>query len=523
MKKTVNINVSGIIFHIDEDAYTKLNNYLNSLKTHFQSVEGNSDIIDDIEARIAELLQEKLSSAKQVISIEDVNAVIEIMGQPSQFEEEEQAGEYAQGTGSTKTTKRFYRDPDEKVIAGVCSGIGAYLHWDPVIIRVLFIISLFIGGFGIAMYLILWVVIPEARTTAEKLEMRGEKINVSTIEQSINEEVSTIKEQLNNLSETTKETFRKGSPVRSPIEQIFKGIGEVLRVFGKTLLIILGVTISLLGISFLIMLLALLFGWGGNIFVDGEIAFLSFPALVDLTVGCSINPFYLQLALLLFLGIPTILLLYAGSRLIFKFDRIPYFGITAFNVWLIGLVICVFYSFKIYRSYQAEGTYHKKIAITQPVTDTLYLQYNHLIPIDNFYPDEYEVFEEMRISKDDLGNHYLIPAIRIITGSNDHIEVTKRVDARGRSMSEAKRLAQEVKYEIQQTGDTLLFPTYAEMSDKKCWRGEEIVVTIRVPEGQYLMIGQGKWRYQHEYYSDIFRYSQEELFVATDSGLDRLY
>ncbi|MBC8314060.1 MAG: PspC domain-containing protein [Bacteroidales bacterium] len=520
MKKTVNINVNGIIFHIDEDAYTKLNSYLNSLKKHFQTVKGSSDIIDDIEARIAELLQEKLSGTKQVISIQDVDEVIEVMGQPSQFEEEGTAEEQAPEAGPTKTTKRFYRDPDEKVVAGVCSGIGSYLHWDPVIIRILFIISLFIGGFGVALYLILWIVIPEAQTTAEKLEMRGEKINVSTIEQSIHEEVSTIKDKLNDLTETTKEKFRKGSPVRSPIEQIFKGIGEVLRVFGKALLIILGVTISLIGISFFIMLLAVLFGWGGNVFVDGEIAILSFPAMVDLTIGCSINPFYMQLALLIFLGIPVILLLYAGTRLIFKFDRIRYFGITAFNIWLIGLVICVFYAFKIYRNYKAEGRYHQEIAITQPISDTLYLQYDHQLPNDNFYLDEYEVFDDIKISRDDLGNYYLIPTIRIMTGYNDHIDVSKRIEARGRTMSDARHLAQAVKYEIRQSGDTLMFPLFAEMEDDKCWQGEQIVVTIRVPEGQYLMFGVGKWRYQHEYYHDTFSYSQEELFVLTDSGLD---
>ena len=523
MKKTVNINVNGIIFHIDEDAYTKLNSYLNSLKKHFQTVEGSSDIIDDIEARIAELLQEKLSGTKQVISIEDVDEVIEVMGQPSQFEEEGTADEQAPEAGPTKTSKRFYRDPDEKVIAGVCSGIGAYLHWDPVLIRILFIISLFIGGFGVALYLILWIVIPEAQTTAEKLEMRGEKINVSTIEQSIHEEVSTIKDKLNDLTETTKEKFRKGSPVRSPIEQIFKGIGEVLRVFGNALLIILGVTISLIGISFFIMLLAVLFGWGGNVFVDGEIAFLSFPAIVDLTIGCSIDPFYMQLALLIFLGVPVILLLYAGIRLIFKFDRIRYFGITAFNVWLIGLVICVFYAFKIYKNYKAEGRYHQQIAITQPISDTLYMQFDHLLPNDNMYMDEYDVFEDIKISRDDLGNFYLIPIIRIMTGYGERIEVSKRIEARGRTVSDAKQLAQEVKYPVRQTGDTLLFPLFAEMADENCWRGEQIVVTIKVPVGQYVKLGEGRWRYQHEYYSDTFRNYGNELFILTDTGLDHIH
>jgi len=522
MKKTVNINVSGIIFHIDEDAYTKLNSYLDSLKIHFQTVEGSSDIIDDIEARIAELLQEKLSDSKQVISIRDVDEVIEVMGQPSQFDEEGPAEEQAQEAGSTKTTKRFYRDPDEKVIAGVCSGIGAYLHWDPVIIRILFIISLFAGGFGIALYLILWIVIPEAITTAEKLQMRGEKVNISNIEKSIQEEVNTIKDKLNNLTETTKEKFRKGSAPPSPIEQIFKWIIAALKIFGKILLVILGIAFTLIGISFLIALLALIFGWGGAIFVDHNVAILSFPAFMGLILGCTLNPFYIQLTLLILLGVPVILLLYTGIRLIFRLDGIKYVGVTAFNIWLIGLVIAVFYSFKIYNLFKAGDIHRQQIPITQPVSDTIYLKYVNLLEAEELQLDLYAMFDDIKISKDYEGNFYLIPVVKIEASDGEQVEVTKKAYSRGATFSEAKIRSREIHYNIQQKGDTILFDPLAQFPEEDCWRGQELYISVKVPEGKYLSLDEGRWRMQGEYYHYTRITDGRRLYKATDSDFEEV-
>ncbi|NQV01673.1 MAG: PspC domain-containing protein [Bacteroidia bacterium] len=523
MKKTVNINVSGIIFHIDEDAYTKLNAYLESLKSHFHSMEGSSDIIDDIEARIAELLQERLSQTKQVISIQDVNEVILVMGQPSQFAEEETPEEEAPATENGRTTKRFYRDPDNKIVAGVCGGIGAYLHWDPVIIRILFIISLFAGGFGAFLYLILWVVIPEATTTTEKLEMRGERVNISNIEKSIHEEVSALKDQLKNLTQSTKQNFQRGSASFTPIEQILKGGIEVLKVFGRILLIILGVTLVLIGISFFIALLAFIFGWGGTIFVDSDIAILAFPDIMNLFIGCTMNPFYIQLALLILLGIPVILLLYSGIRMIFKLDGVRYFGVSAFNIWLIGLVICVFFAFKVYNHFKAEDKFHQQKEVIQPLSDTLYLKYEENAAIEELQLDEYEVFDGTTLSRDYDGNYYLIPIIRIMTGYSNRIEVNTTIEARGRTTSEAKKNTRNVNYPIRQSVDTLLFPSIAALEEEECWSGEQITVTVRVPVGQCLILGAGDWRYQHEYYYDRFRNYREQSYILTDTGLEEIY
>jgi len=520
MKKTVNINVSGIIFHIDEDAYTKLNNYLESLKSHFHSTEGSNDIIDDIEARIAELLLEKLGQTKQVITIRDVNEVIVVMGQPSQFAEDDTHGETAPSHKTSSSSKRFYRDPDNKVIGGVCGGIGAYLHWDPVIIRILFIISLFAGGFGALLYLILWVVIPEATTTTEKLEMRGEKVNISNIEKSIQEEVSSLKDQLKNLTETTKQNLRRSGASPSPIEQVLKGVMEVLRVFGRILLIIIGIVLVLVGISFFIAFMAVVFGWGGSILIDSDVLIMSFPSSLNLILGCSFNPFFIQASLLILFGIPIILILYSGIKLIFRFEGIRYFGITLFNIWLIGLVIGVFYSFKIYNLVKADATDQQRIEITQPVSDTIHLSYSDWGPIDELSLDTYEVFDNISLYKDQERNYYLIPSVRVEPAKGDQVEVIKRGFARGKSASEAKTRLSMVRYNIQQTGDTLFLDHVGTFPQDDCWRGQKIMVTVKVPEGKYVALSKGEWRIENEYsfYTRIL--DNTKLYQMSSSGLD---
>ncbi|RLD61769.1 MAG: hypothetical protein DRJ05_01845, partial [Bacteroidetes bacterium] len=195
MKKTFTVNVNGIVFHIDEDAYNVLNDYLSSIKKHFSKTEGRDEIISDIEARIAEMLQENINGKNQVITIEHIEKVIEVIGLPSEFE-----GEDAYEDNNKSKSKRLYRDPDNTMIAGVCSGLGNYFQADPVWFRLIFVLAVVFGvGTGLIVYLILWIVVPEAKTTAEKLEMKGEKVNLSNIESSIKEELDKLKDKFNDF------------------------------------------------------------------------------------------------------------------------------------------------------------------------------------------------------------------------------------------------------------------------------------------------------------------------------------
>lgn len=228
MNKTFTINLNGRVYHINDDAFDVLNGYLDNLKRYFAQEEGAQEIMEDIEARIGELFTERMRYGMQVIGLADVQDVISIMGHPEEIASEDTTQEPV----NTETTvqpaetqeaqpksepepageehgarkpKRLFRDPDDKIIAGVCSGLGTYFNVEPWIFRALFILT-FLFGFGapVLIYVVLWIVIPEANTVAKKLQMRGEEANVENIRQAINEgetAAANTPKQKNTLSE----------------------------------------------------------------------------------------------------------------------------------------------------------------------------------------------------------------------------------------------------------------------------------------------------------------------------------
>lgn len=193
MKITVNINLGGYSFNIDEDAYAELKTYLKSLEIHFAGEESSAEIMSDIESRMAELFRARMG-LRQVVSIEDVRYVISVLGNPEDISGEPASS--AEGRQS-RHYRRMYRNPDQRIIGGVCSGLAAYFGVDPVIVRILFIILAFIGALGIILYLILYIVLPEARTTAQKIEMRGNPVNIQNI-------TDTVKKEFNNVRRSMK-------------------------------------------------------------------------------------------------------------------------------------------------------------------------------------------------------------------------------------------------------------------------------------------------------------------------------
>ncbi|HOC88858.1 MAG TPA: PspC domain-containing protein [bacterium] len=193
MKITVSTNLAGYAFHMDEDAYQHLRHYLVRLEKEFSSEQGAEEIIADIEARMAELFKMRLDKYKQVISLPDIEAVLAVLGSP----------EAISGNGNEDYTchravpRHFYRDPDGRVFGGVCAGLAAYFSINPLWIRILFALLALAGSFGIWLYLILWLVLPEAATTAQKLEMRGEPVTIANIKQAVKDEFVAVKKKIN--------------------------------------------------------------------------------------------------------------------------------------------------------------------------------------------------------------------------------------------------------------------------------------------------------------------------------------
>ena len=193
MKITVSINLGGYSFNIDEDAYAELKRYLKNLELHFAGEESSSEILSDIETRMAELFRTKLTNYKQVIDISDVHQVITVLGTPEDISDNE--GPTVRDKFSSPGYHRMYRDTDHRVIGGVCAGIAAYWDIELWLVRLIFFI-LAMMGVGFLIYLILYIVLPEAKTTAEKIAMKGNPVNIHNIKNSVKQEFDTVRKNM---------------------------------------------------------------------------------------------------------------------------------------------------------------------------------------------------------------------------------------------------------------------------------------------------------------------------------------
>lgn len=205
MNKVININLGGHALTIDDDAYQALDRYLGQLKRHFKGSAGYENIMQDIEGRMAEIMTEKMGG-RHIVGLSDVKEAIATMGQPEQLADEDgtQDSYYSRSDSQTYTStdKRLFRDPDNKVIAGICSGLAAYFGVkDPLWVRLVFVFTVLFAGFGILPYIILWIVVPEAKTSAEKLSMNGEPVNINSIANKIQDEVSDLSRKISDLGQ----------------------------------------------------------------------------------------------------------------------------------------------------------------------------------------------------------------------------------------------------------------------------------------------------------------------------------
>jgi len=204
MKTTITINLGGIVFHIDDDAYEMLYTYLMAVEKQFKSDDERREVMSDIEARLSELFSETLGQKRDVIMSSDVSKIVEIMGEPKDFIDEEThdesnkstEGESKRRKPNHKPDKRLYRSRKNRLLAGVCGGLGSYFSIDPIIFRIIFIITSLGMGSGIFIYIILWIVIPEARTTTQRLEMRGEPITIENIKKAVREEFENVRKNM---------------------------------------------------------------------------------------------------------------------------------------------------------------------------------------------------------------------------------------------------------------------------------------------------------------------------------------
>lgn len=327
MKKTLTVNLGGTVYHIDEDAYRLLDNYLNNLRLHFRKQEGAEEIVNDMENRIAELFSEKVTFNKQVITISDVEEVISRMGKPEDFgdnsaEDEshknsQQAGNSGNNTSNPNGTahRRLYRDPDEKMLGGVAAGLAAYLGWDVTLVRILMVILVFIPYCSmIILYLIGWIVIPEARTAAEKLSMRGQEVTVENIGK-------TVTDGFERVSNGVNDYVNSGKP-RSFLQKAADLFVSVAAFLFKLLLIIIAIVLCPILFIAAVALIFSIIGVTSVLIGTGELLFNWLPTLPSVfglvTTWESPWMFAGCIVLILFVMIPVFALVYTILRSVFN-------------------------------------------------------------------------------------------------------------------------------------------------------------------------------------------------------------
>ncbi len=320
MKKTININLAGQVFTIDEDAYNKLSQYLDTITHYYASSPDKDEIVHDIELSIAEDFSHRTTPGKQSISLPDVSAVIEKLGTVSDIahdESNESESVEPKNENEQKTSRRFYRNPDDTVFGGVASGIGAFFDIDPLFIRLAFVILTLAWGFSIVIYVILWIITPKATTPSEKAAMKGEPLTLKEIEAQVKEVVHEGKEQLqkaaNNpnlkkLENKAKSGFhRLGYFFTTILQHTFRTI----MVFGKFILSLAGFFIVLAACIAIIALMVI----GTNTLLNRHSPLIDAPFLRSLPT--------IEISLLVISGgivilIPLILLIQSGITLIKK-------------------------------------------------------------------------------------------------------------------------------------------------------------------------------------------------------------
>ena len=465
MKKTQTINLGGIIFHINVDAYGQLYAYLASVKNQFTDMAGQDDIIADIEARIAEILNEK---KVKIITGKHVDGVIAIMGKPEQYGEEDPESESEPITKPEKKAKgvpkRIYRHPDDKIIGGVCGGLGTLVHIDPVIFRILFMVTAFFGGFGALIYLVMWAIVPMAQSTADRLKMSGETITTDSI-------VKTITAQMDKSLEP-----RHGNNV---LKKFFSFIGDVF----ESIFNILKKIFKALGVIFrpVVGILFLIFGLVATLSVFFfRFNARSFSYIIDSTFGAlPIVQYFIYATLALFLIIPIFQIIYFGLRLLFRMGRQPAFikGLLT-SAWIISLIALIIFGVFGSTRFSADGFTQRNVPLSKITADTVKI---------SLWENDYFMWTDRRdhVVKSDDGDLLVSDVNLDIKRSDDNrFYLIVRHEASGGTSKAARSVVDKIGYNYLPSSDGLLLKNYLEIRDNAPFSFQKTDLTLLVPNGK---------------------------------------
>lgn len=473
MKKTININISGVAFHIDDDAYEKLNTYLESLRTHFAHSEGKDEIISDIESRIAEVISEQMhADNKEVVGINEVDYVIGLMGNPDQFEDTEDYEDEA-SSYSRKRYKKLYRAVNDRILGGVCSGLSHYLRVDTIWTRLIVFISFFVtGGFTLLLYAIFWAVLPKAQTTADILQMQGERVNVTNIEKRISNQIGEVREGI--------ESGRARSGAESFLSSFFSALGQIARGFLKicwfVLKIFLVIWLAIILISLLVTFISLIIG-----------LFTALPVANSYFFSTTFAGIVAGISSILFIGIPIAAILIFLARKIFKTKPLKsIYGWALFGLWLLGTIGLIGTAASQVQQFRHGDEIVTSSSIDFYDSDTLILASKKFeVPAD-FQEAPWVEMHESRIGKKRLYVDNV--SLDVTMGSGDEFVLTKRYKARGKTRKAAADRAAMITYQEELNNESLFVNRFIEIAKPNKWRAQEVELTIEVPVGKTVFL-----------------------------------
>jgi len=519
MGKTININLGGTLFQIDEDAFRILRDYLQAINNRFGHVQGGHETIEDIEARIAEIFQTRRGLAG-VITRENVDDMISIIGKPEDFD---LGGTDPVEPVYTSKKKRMYRDPDDTIIGGVCSGIAAYLDTDPVLFRILFVLFAIFFGVGLLVYLALWIALPAARTDSQKRELFGSAYHASRSRSKQTSDVNAYDTPIYNTG------YNSPSMIANAINEVFRAVGRVFYIIIRIFLIIFGVLLVLTGFLFILsFVMVFIFKYPGAFSIDSAgVNLIYLPDFLNYIVNPSAVPWIIMLTSVAIL-LPMIALIYWGVKMIFWFRaRDGVVSLIALVIWVMSIAALAIVLFN-------EGTSFAQTAkastetILQKSPDTLYVTTNHKIA-DLKYEKEISMpHEEYTVFlNDEKKELYIRPYLTVDRSEGKAISLEIRKRSAARTEMEAIKKTEDLVYNYSLKSDSLKIDEYFTIREGRKWSADNIGIHLSIPAGTILKFDEASRILVHTHFrdgSDDYLESRWEsqigCWVMTDEGLE---
>lgn len=511
MNKTININLGGLVFHIDEDAYQKLTNYIEAIKRSLSKNSGQEEIIKDIEIRIGELISEKHTSDKQVISLGEVEEIISIMGQPEDYriEGDEPIKDEPIYTNS-KITKKLYRDEENAAIGGVLAGLGHYFGVDKAILRVILLIMVFAWGTGFVAYIILWIAMPAAKTTSEKLEMRGEPVTISNIEKKVREEIESLtgKIKSTDFEGVKKDLKSNGNKIKDAFSEI---LGSIINILAK----VVGALMIVASVAILIVFLIGVLAFGTSNFEN-----FPFHSFIELGNFTDYPVWFFGLMFYLAVSIPSIFVLLLGIKIISPSSK-SIGSISKYvllGIWIIAIGILISIGVKQASEYAYDGRVYEKQTINLNPKDTLYIKFKN----NDYYSKDINDYVEFNVTKDSLNQDVVYSnSISFQIEKTDellpYVKINK--EAKGFSFEDANSRAGKIKYGFKITGNQLILDNYliTELKDK--YRDQKVEIKLYLPKGTLFRVNSSvkNFDYSDNSFFNLHTSSDEYIYNVANS------